>query len=195
VNLRFRTTALAVAALALVTTACGDDDDGAGSSPVVSDAWVREPAEGATATAAYAVITNDGDEAITLVAASSPLTDQVELHETSMADDGTMSMQEKESGFVIEAGDSLVMEPGGAHVMMLDVDPAEVAGEIEITYDFDGADPVTVQAAVQPLPAGGDMAEMEHDDSGEMDEMDGDTGDSGDTDGEMDDMGSETTDG
>jgi copper(I)-binding protein len=198
VNTRFRTAILAVAALGLVATACGDDD-AATSSPVVSDPWVREPAAGATATAAYAVITNDGDEAITLVGASSPLTDVVEIHETSMADDGTMSMREKEGGFVIEAGDSLVMEPGGAHVMMLDVDPADVTGEIEITYDFDGADPVTVQAPVQPLPTGDDMAEMDHDDSGDMDDTDGDMddtdGDMDDTDGDMDDMGSDTTEG
>ncbi len=194
VNTRSRTAILAVAAIGLVATACGDDDDGATSSPVISDPWVRAPAEGATATAAYAVIANDGDEAITLVGASSPLTDEVEIHETMMADDGTMSMQEKEGGFVIEAGDSLVMEPGGAHVMMLDVDPAEVTGEIEITYDFDGADPVTVQAPVQPLPAGDDMAEMDHDDSGDMDDMDGETDDNGEMD-DNGDTGSDTTDG
>lgn len=193
VNQRFRTAVLAVAALGLLATACGDDD-GATSTAVISDPWVREPAEGTTATAAYAVITNDGDEAITLVGASSPLTDDVEIHETSMAEDGTMSMQEKEGGFVIEAGGRLVMEPGGAHVMMLGVDPAEVTGEIEITYDFDGADSVTVQAPVQPLPTGDDMAEMDHDDTDDMDEMNGGADD---TDGDTDDMdmGSETTDG
>ena len=177
-NTTLRTTLLAVSALALVATACGDDEDNASSGPTIADAWIREPAAGTTATAAYATITNDGDEDITLIGASSPLTDQVELHETLMDDEGMMSMQQKEGGFVIEAGTSLVMEPGGAHVMLLDVDPADVTGEIEITYDFDGADHVTVQAPVEPLPAGDDMAE-----GGDMGDMDHDGTDSATTDG------------
>jgi hypothetical protein len=67
--------------------------------------------------------------------------------------------------------------------MLLDVDPADVTGEIEITYEFDGADDVTVQAVVEALAGDGEMDDM---DSGEMDDMDS---------GEMDDMESDTTEG
>ncbi len=197
-----RTALLSLSALALVATACGDDDDSASSSPVVADAWIRQPAEGTSATAAYATITNEGDEAITLVGASTPLTDTVELHETMMDDEGTMSMQEKEGGYEIAAGASLVMEPGGAHVMLLDVDPAEVTGEIELTFDFDGADDVTVEAPVEALPTSGDDAmEMDHSEHGDEMDMDEDHDHEGeDHEGEMDmesddEMESDTTEG
>lgn len=190
-NTTFRTTLLSLSALALVVTACGSDDDGASASPVVADAWIREPAAGTTATAAYATITNDADEAVTLVGASSPLTDQVELHETLMDDDGTMSMQEREDGFVIEAGASLVLEPGGAHVMLLNIDPADVTGEIEITFDFEGADDLTVQAPVEALPTGEDMADG--DDMGDMDHEDTNSDEMESDEMGSDEMGSETT--
>ena len=201
VNTTLRTALLACSALALVATACGDDDT-ASASPVVADTWIREPAAGTTATAAYATITNDGDAAVTLVGASSPLTDAVELHETSVGEDGTMSMQEREDGFVIEAGASLQLEPGGAHVMLLDVDPADVTGEIELTFDFDGAEDVTVLASVEALPtgedmAGGDMGDMDHEDmdSGDMDHEDMESGDMDSGDTSSDDVDSDTTDG
>ena len=191
VNTTLRTALLSLSALTLLATACGDDDDGGGASPVVADAWVREPAAGTSRTAAYANITNEGDEAITLVAASTPLTDQVEIHETLVDEEGTMAMQEREDGFVIEAGDTLVMEPGGPHVMLLDVDPADVTGEIEITYEFDGADDVTVQADVEALAAGDEMGDMDSDDTDDMDSDDMDDMESDD----MSDMESDTTEG
>jgi periplasmic copper chaperone A len=177
---------LALAALTL-TAACGSDDSGSSrggsddGAVSVSDVWVREPAEGAPATAAYGVITNDTDHTVTLVGASSPVSDDVQLHETLMADDGAMSMQAREGGFPIESGDSFTLEPGGAHVMLLDVDPANITDPVEITFQFDGADPVTASATVQPL----DEAEV-------MDEMD--DMDHGDTDmGDMEDGTSDTT--
>jgi copper(I)-binding protein len=117
---------------------------------------------------------------VTLVGASTPLTDDVQLHETLTGDDGAMSMQE-EGGFAIEAGASLSLEPGGAHVMLLDVGGVDVTDPVDITFEFDGADPVTVSATVEALGAGTD-------DMGDIDDMDDtDTVDSTDA---MEDQGS-----
>jgi copper(I)-binding protein len=149
---------LAAVALASGLVACGDDDDDSGDdagSVTVEAAWVRQPAEGQTASAGYAVVTNTSDGEITLVGASTDdlSVDAVEIHETLMADDGTMSMQEREAGFTIAPGESLTLEPGGPHVMMLGIDPAALTDDIDLTLEFEGADPVTVTAELREIGA------------------------------------------
>jgi periplasmic copper chaperone A len=145
----------------------------------VTDVWVRQPAEGQTASAAYGTITNDGDDDVTLVGGSVPFDATVEIHETLMGDDGAMQMQEREDGFVIAAGESFVLEPGGPHIMLLDIDPADFVGEIDITMIFDDGTELTVSAPVRSLD-GMDMGGM--DDTGDMDD-------------DMDDDMTESTDG
>jgi copper(I)-binding protein len=170
---------VAIATLAVGGVACGDDDSSGGESGdvTVTAVWVREPAEGTDRTAAYGIIANESSEDITLVDVESPVGETVELHETLVDDAGTMSMREREGGFVIESGGTLTLEPGGAHVMIFDVTAADLGDGIDLTFVFDGADDVTASAAVEPIG------------SGEMDEMDEiDDMDHGGTD--MDDMGS-----
>jgi copper(I)-binding protein len=117
----------------------------------VSGVWMREPAEGQTRTAAYGTITNDGDADVTLVGVSVPFDATVEIHETIMGDDGAMQMQEVPEGFVVPAGGSFTLEPGGPHIMLIDIDPADITGTIEVTMVFDDGTEVTVGAPVRPL--------------------------------------------
>ena len=117
----------------------------------VTGVWMREPAEGQTRTATYGTITNNGDVDVTLVAASVPLDVTVEIHETITADDGTMQMQEVPEGFVVPAGGSFTLEPGGPHIMLIDIDPADIVGTIDVTMIFDDGTEVTVGAPVKPL--------------------------------------------
>ena len=117
----------------------------------VSGVWVREPAEGQTRSAAYGTIVNDGDSDVTLVAAAVPFDAAVEIHETLMDDDGTMQMQEVPDGFVVPAGGSFTLEPGGPHIMLIDVDPADIVGTIEVTMSDDDGTAVVVEAPVRPL--------------------------------------------
>lgn len=178
---------------ALTLSACGGDDDDADTTEapasddggdaaapiVVTDAWSRQPADGQTVTAIYGTVTNSTDEDITVVAATTPVTDQVELHETLANDDGTMSMREVDGGFVVPAGGEFVFESGGPHVMLFGIDPATYPTDVvSVTFEFDSADPVTVDAEVRALAGGeemdhGDMSGEMDDMSGEMDEMSG----------------------
>lgn len=172
-------------ALLFGAAACGSDDASpdAGSSDAteeavagevtIADPWVREPAEGQTLAAGYGTITNGTDETITLVGASAPITGTFEIHETSMDDEGTMSMAEKEGGFEIAAGESFTLEPGGPHVMMLGIDPTEFSDAIALTFEFDSTE-VEVDAEIRAIGGMdmGDMDDMDHSDDGSMDEMD-----------------------
>jgi hypothetical protein len=171
---------LAAIALTFSLASCGSDDDAAtdttteatesttdmagdmaGGEATVGDiavtgAWVREPAEGQTRSAAYATITNNGDADVTLVSASVPFDATVEIHETIMGDDGTMQMQEVPEGFVIPAGGSFSLEPGGPHIMLIDIDPVDITGTIEVTMVFDDGTEVVVAAPVKALDMSGD---------------------------------------
>ena len=117
----------------------------------VTGVWMREPAEGQTRSAAYGTITNNGDSDVTLVSASVPFDATVEIHETIMGDDGSMQMQEVPEGFAVPAGGSFSLEPGGPHIMLIDIDPADITGTIDVTMVFDDGTEVTVGAPVRPL--------------------------------------------
>jgi copper(I)-binding protein len=119
----------------------------------VSDVWVRQPAEGQTRSAAYGTIVNNGDADVTLVGGSVSIDATVEIHETLMGDDGTMQMQEREDGFVIPAGGTFVLEPGGPHIMMLDIDPTDFVDDIDVTMVFDDGTELTVTAPVRMIDA------------------------------------------
>ena len=165
----------AALALTFSLAACGSDDDASDSSEevaadgvTITDAWVRQPADGQTVSAAYGTIQNDSGEDITLVGASVPVQGMVEIHETIMGDDGAMSMQEKEDGFLVADGETFVLQPGGPHVMMMQIEPEEITGTIDVTFIFDNGAEVTVPAEVRTLDGMSDM-------DGDMDDdMDGD---------------------
>jgi len=149
------------------TTMGGEMDDGMAEMPggeatvgdiTVTDAWVRQPAEGQTASAAYGTITNNGDSDITVVGGSVSFDATVEIHETLMGDDAVMQMQERQDGFVIAVGATFTLEPSGPHVMMLDIDPADFVDSVDVTLIFDDGTEITVMAPVRSI--GGGYMEM-----------------------------------
>lgn len=151
---------VAVASIGVGTSACGSDDDGGSSADTteqtaaeitVTDAWSRKPADGQTTSAVYGVITNGTDDTVTAVSASTDVTSTAELHEVLMSDDGKMSMQEMEGGYEIPAGETLTLEPGGAHIMLLDIDPATYPDTVEVTLNFDDDTSVTFDAEVRSI--------------------------------------------
>ena len=172
---KFLIAPIAAAALTFSLAACGSDSDSgvdatsetSTADVTVTGAWIREPADGQSVSAAYGVITNNGDEEITLVGASAPIEGTVEIHETIMEDDGTMSMQERTEGFLVPAGGEVTLEPGGSHVMIMGIDPTEIVGTIDVTFIFDSGLEVVAPAEVRTLD--GEMGDM---DDGEMEDED-----------------------
>jgi copper(I)-binding protein len=63
--------------------------------------------------------------------------------------DPQMRMQELVDGLPLPAGETITLEPGGYHVMLLDIaEPLEVGDEIELTLDFENADDMTLTVEV-----------------------------------------------
>lgn len=161
---------LTVATLALA--ACGGDDASDASeatSPVTvpdttnateetpefqelvaHDAWVRPPAAGQTMAAGYVTFTNPNEFDVPIVDVSADV-GPTELHETVSDDDGVMRMQHRPDGFVVAAGGELVFEPGGAHVMFMDLDPSEFAPieSVELVFDLGEHGTMSVLAEVR----------------------------------------------
>ncbi len=133
-----------VSGLVLALAACGN---GGAAEPDVVDAWAR-PGDPGDNSAAYMNISNDSDDDITLIAASSDVARMVEIHESQM-EDGTMRMEEVPE-IVIESGETVSLEPGGFHVMMMNLEEALEPGDsFSLTLHFDEIDDIELDVPVE----------------------------------------------
>ena len=114
----------------------------------VADAWARPTGPSGT-TAAYMTIANRGNTADVLKRVRSKKVKSIEMHQATVTADGVVQMRKVEGGLPIEAGASIVFEPGGTHVMLLGLGDALNAGEqLLLTLEFDRAGPVDVLVPV-----------------------------------------------
>ncbi len=117
----------------------------------VVGAWSRESPMMELAGAAFMVIVNNTETDDALVGASSPAATTVEIHQTTQAEDGTMTMAPVEE-VPIPAGGIAELKPGSYHVMLIDlVAPLVVDEQIEVSLEFATAEPQTVMVPVQAL--------------------------------------------
>lgn len=163
----------AIAALSLAACASDSDtetsaDAAASGQITITDPWVKAAESGMTA--AFGTLVNGTDEAVTLVAAETPASSQTQLHETLADASGGMSMSEKEGGFEIAAGESLVLEPGGNHIMLMDVaEPIEAGDEVEFTLTFADDSTFEFTADAKDYTGAQESYAPEHDMDMEMD--------------------------
>lgn len=149
-----RTTALAATVVALTLTAggCGADspagsDSEADATLSVEDPWVIAADEGMTA--AFGTLRNDGGDDVVVTAVSSGAASDHELHETTMSE-GSMVMREVEEGFVVPAGETMLLEPGGHHLMLMDLtDPLLPGEEVDFTLELEGGQTLDFSAQVR----------------------------------------------
>ncbi len=121
----------------------------------ISDSWVRSSDMSVSGgmTGMFMEITNPTSGEITLIGGSSD-SGMVEIHETVMGADG-MQMQEINGGIEIPAGGTVVLQPGGLHVMIMNLNSDVVAGdEVSVELEFDGHPNVSVTATAKPSEAG-----------------------------------------
>jgi copper(I)-binding protein len=85
----------------------------------------------------------------------------VDVHEIVM-DDGMMRMREV-AGIALPAGETVMLEPGGFHIMLLDMPEMLEAGtEVVLTLTFASGTEVPVTATVRPSTES-DETEMDMD--------------------------------
>ena len=139
-----KTTLLAaVAAVALTLPATAEM-----AKIMVDDPYARSATSMAKSGAAFMALMNHSGEDDRLIAASSDAAQRVELH-THIEDDDVMRMVEVEEGFPIAAGETIMLERGGKHVMFLGLtEPFEQGKMIDVTLTFEKAGDVAVQIPV-----------------------------------------------
>lgn len=172
-SIRLLTLAIAALALSVLVIGCGDDETStsgaaATTKPSISDVWARTTAEAAKTGAIYMTIKgSDQADKLTAAAVDESIAGETQIHEVvSMSeagetamDDHSMAEGEMDSGEMmmrevdaidIPAGGSVVLKPGGYHVMLLELKgPIEAGDKIAVTLTFEKAGDVKVEATAR----------------------------------------------
>jgi copper(I)-binding protein len=140
-----RRTLVVIAVLALVAGACGGEDD---ASLDVAEAWARS-ALGPNGAVYLTIEGGDADAALSGVSVSSDVAAMAQIHQTVMRDDGTMAMT-RIPLVEIPAGSTVMMVPGGMHVMLMELaEPLEIGDTLDMTLTFDDGTELTTTAEVR----------------------------------------------
>lgn len=133
-------------------------------SITISDAYARAMPPRAPSAGGYLTLTNSGSVDDALLMITSPLAEDVQVHETIMEND-MMQMGPIAGDLAIPAGQSVTLEPGGMHLMFLGVSaPFTEGDEVPVTLHFEHAGMVEVALPVGPIGASAaPMAHMDHD--------------------------------
>jgi copper(I)-binding protein len=123
------------------------------NSVTIEDAWVRSSdmtAKAGGMTGVFGKFTNNGTTDVAISGGSTDMAMMVEVHEVV---DGMM--KEKEGGIVIKPGETVILEPGGLHIMLMNIKKPIVAGDkMSITVKFDGAEPQTLDLVAKDSQGG-----------------------------------------
>ena len=120
---------------------------------VADGAMVRSaPAGGVSA--AYVTL-DGGATADTLLRARTDAAGRVEIHRTEEGPDGLSTMTPVEGGLAVPAGETVTMEPGGLHVMLLDL-RRDLADGDSLTLDLEFSSGATraVRAPIRGIRSG-----------------------------------------
>ncbi len=104
-----------------------------------------------TPSAAYMQIENRGDHPVVLVAVMTPVAMTAEIHLTSIVND-VASMAEVEGGIEIAPGESVSLQPGSFHIMLMELTRDLAPGDaiaLDLTFELreTDAEPMTVTVA------------------------------------------------
>ncbi len=116
----------------------------------VSNPYVRAVPPGQPNSAAFLVLKNADSADHSLVKADSPAASVVELH-THVQEGGMMKMRPVEK-IDVKAGSEAVLQPGGLHIMMMDLKkPLNPGDNVPITLTFEDGSSKSIDAPVQKL--------------------------------------------
>ncbi len=115
--------------------------------------WARASAPGQMVGGGFMTIVHRGSDEDRLVSATTPIAREVQIHTMNM-DGGVMRMRPVEGGLAIPAGGRVVLQPGGLHLMFMDISAPLVAGTtFPVTLRFAKAGDIKVDFNVEARPA------------------------------------------
>lgn len=140
-----------VLAIALLTAGCGGGEDIS-----IGGQWARNSPQNAEAGAVYMDITSSDGDRLLSAGVDSSIAATVEVHETMPADEGSseeegmgmMVMQEVDA-IELPAGETVSLEPGGYHIMLLNITrPLEIGDTFDVTLEFEKNGEMVVEVEV-----------------------------------------------
>jgi periplasmic copper chaperone A len=124
----------------------------------VEDPFARASAGPVKVGAAFMIVKNSGAAADALVAAESPVAARAELH-THIKDGDVMRMRQV-SSIDVPAGGTVSLQPGGLHIMLIDLkEPLRQGETFPLTLTFAKAGTVAVYVPVKSPAEMGSMPE------------------------------------
>ena len=165
--------------VAAMITACGvapnqsssapPSEDSGGPKIMVMDAWSRPSPMVAGNGAIYMTLMNEGAQGDVLLSVETDVAEVIELHESKMEND-VMKMSPV-AQIDVPAGGSAKLEPGGKHVMLINLKEELKPGEkIGLTLNFETSGPIDIEAEIHEAgQAMGSGDDHEMDDDPEMD--------------------------
>mgnify|MGYP000085434616 CR=1 FL=1 len=122
---------------------------------VVEDAWARASIGTNRPGAAYMTLRNTGSDPVTLVGLETPLAMMPDIHETTTDSNGVSSMGPV-GEITILPGESVSLEPGGMHAMLMRLQTKMVEGEtFPLTLNFADGETLTVDVPILGIAARG----------------------------------------
>jgi copper(I)-binding protein len=112
----------------------------------LTGAWARPAGAGET-TAVYLTIANEGNESDVLTGVDCSIAAMCELHETRL--EGDIVHMEHLDRLEIPAGGQVSLEPGGTHLMLMDLRSDLAPGDqVSLMFHFEVAGEIPVEAEV-----------------------------------------------
>lgn len=114
--------------------------------------WARATPPGAKVAAGYLEIRNNGKEADRLLSASTPVAKRVEMHITQR--DGEVVKMREVKSLDIPAGGTRKLEPGGTHLMLIELaQPLKQGERFRLRLRFERAGDLEADVEVRALGA------------------------------------------
>lgn len=142
-----------VMALLVMAPMAGFAHEFKGGDLTIGHPWTRATPAGSDMAAGYLKVTNGGKTADVLESAQVDGVGHVMIHQITEAK-GVASMDEVDGGVTIAPGQTVTLEPGGLHLMWIDMaKPLKVGEMVSGTLTFKNAGTVPVGFKVEPMGA------------------------------------------
>ena len=133
---------IASAIMCATLSACQQDT---GPAVAITEVRIFAPIPGSSAGVAYLTIVNNGSMPIVINGVRSPQFDRVEIHETTVDEQGVSRMSQL-TQVDIPAGEAAEFRAGGKHLMLIGAMPDTAAGS-PVTLEFDYSDGLLLVSA------------------------------------------------
>jgi hypothetical protein len=148
---RFAFFAATLLAICLVAPAHAEDI--MAGSLKISAPWARATPKGASVGGGYLTITNTGSAPDKLIGGVTSVANSFEVHEMTM-DNGVMKMRPVTGGLEIKPGQTVTLNPGGYHIMLVGLKQQLKEGEhFKAALEFAKAGKVDVDFTVEGIGA------------------------------------------